>query len=286
MDQAEAIQDDFEPEEAIESQEEVETTDEIEETEDQPEAESDEPEIEYVEIERNGVVYEVPKELEAELMRHADYTQKTQEVSEQRKSIETEREALKEEVQRFQQAVQHQQQNIQGHAQLAAIQHQLAQYQNVDWNAASQEDPQAAQQAFFQYSQLKDAATNLSTQLERQQAETLQQQRELHAKQLEQGKAELARDIPGWNEELATQIISHGESYGFSGEELRSVADPRMVKVLNDARLYRQSLKKATQAPKAEIKPVTKVKGKSNPKADPSKMSMDEYMKWRSKNKS
>ncbi len=277
MDQAEAIQDDHIPEQAEETEilEEINEENEEVTTEEDPEEKT--PEVEFIEVERNGKKYTVPKDLEPELLMQSDYTRKTQEVAEVRKALEREQ-------QEFQQAVQTQQQNMQGHAQLAAIRSQLQQYQNVDWTQFSEADPQAAQQAFFQYSQLKDAAGNLSQQLQQQEAVALQQQREVHAKRLEQGKAELAKDIPGWNADLAQEIIAHGSSYGFSENELKSVIDPRMVKVLNDARMYRQSIKKVTQSKPAEqVKPAQKVRGGASVNVNPDKMPIDQWMKWRNK---
>lgn len=274
MDQAEAVQDDFISEESdvleTDVQEEVEDVNEETEVE-----ESEEPESIYEEVEYEGNKYSLPPELKAALMRQSDYTQKTQEVAEQRK-------ALGEQYARFQQAAQAQQQNLQGYAQLHALQNQLNQYQGVNWNELSESDPTAAQQHFIQYSQLKDAVSNLSRNLEQQQQASLEQQRMLYARQVEQGKAELARDIPGWSAETAKQITDHGASYGFTEQELHSVADPRMVKVLHDAMMYRQSLKKATEH-KSTAKPVSKIKGNAKVEKDPNKMSTDEWLKWRNK---
>ena len=43
---------------------------------------------EFVELEIDGQLYEVPKSLEGHLMRDKDYTQKTQEVAAERKTVE------------------------------------------------------------------------------------------------------------------------------------------------------------------------------------------------------
>jgi hypothetical protein len=183
----------------------------------------------------------------------------------------------------FQQAAELQRQNLQGYAQLAALQSQLEQYSGVNWSQFSSDDPQAAQQAFFQYQQLKDATQTLKSTLQQQETQTLQAQHQLRARQLEQGKAELARAIPGFNEQLAVQIVNHGKEYGFSESELKSVMDPRMVRVLNDARLYRESVKKATTTKQPEVKPAGKIQGKAPVKQDPEKMSTEEWLKWRNK---
>jgi hypothetical protein len=57
----------------------------------------------------------------------------------------------------------------------------------------------------------------------------------------EQGVKDLQNSIKGWGEERAREIRNFGmESYGFLETELSSIIDPRMVKVLHDAYLYRK----------------------------------------------
>ena len=278
MDQAqEAIQDDIvteQPQETEIQEEVTETTAEIEADDGEALLEPKEPE--FVEVEYKGEKYNVPPELKDSFMRTKDYTEKTQTVADDRKALESQQ-------QQFQQAAQMQQQNMQGHAQLAALQNQLNQYQNVDWDAFSENDPTAAQKAFFSYTQLKDATTNLGNQLQQQQSQALQQQQIQSAKQTEQGKAELARDIKGWGTDLATKLNTHGETYGFTSNEMNQINDPRMVKVLNDAYLYRQSIKSATSKPEPIVKPVSKVRGKTSSSPNPEKMNGDEWLKWRNK---
>ena len=280
MDQAnEAIQDGIATEqpmlEVAETQEDI--TEEVSETEtNEGEALLEPKEPEFVNVEYEGNEYNLPPELKEALMRQQDYTSKTQSVADERK-------ALEQQTAQFQQAAEMQQRNMQGHAQYAALQNQLQQYQNVDWDSFSENDPTAAQKAFFQYTQLKDATTNLGNQLQSQESQALQSQQMNSAKQLEQGSAELARDVKGWGTERKQALNAHGETYGFTHTELNQIADPRMVKVLNDAYLYRQSLSKAKATPETLITPITKVKGKGKGQPNPDKMSTDDWMKWRNK---
>ena len=73
-----------------------EVEEEIEETTDEPELDEDgnpveepaEPEEETTEIVKDGKAYKVPAALKDEILMHADYTRKTQEVAELRKSVE------------------------------------------------------------------------------------------------------------------------------------------------------------------------------------------------------
>lgn len=283
MEQAEALQEAYVPEETQEEiQDEAVESEEVEgvesDTESEEEVQSEEDiDDQYELVDYEGNTYKLPPELKSALLRQSDYTQKTQEVAQQRK-------ALEQQAQQFQQVTQNQRANMQGHAQLMALQSQLEQYANVDWNAASQEDPVQAQQAFFEYSQLKDATSNLQRQLQAQEAQALQEQRQFQAKRLEQGKAELARDIPNWSADMAKAITEYGQSaFQFTPQEMSQVADPRMVKVLHKAYLYDQSLKKATKPESKTAKPASKVRGKSRVEKDPDKMSSEEWLKWRNK---
>jgi len=265
-------------------EEEVIETPEVEETpetsQDEPEGEETEEtgeEEEIEEVEYEGKKYQVPQELKAALLRQADYTKKTQEVAEQRRAFE-QQQAETEQVLKFRQ------ENLQGFAQLAAIDSQLQQYSQVDWQQYSQEDAQAAQQAFFQYNQLKEARGNLAGQLHHKESEALHRQREELAKRVEEGRAALTREIKDWTPQKAQELSKHGETYGFTAQEMSSVADPRMVRVLHDAYLYRQMLNKATPKPETKtVKPMKSIKGKTSGSKDPEKMSTDEWMAWRNK---
>ena len=271
MEQAEALQDDVIPEETqeIESQDEVTETTEIE-TE---EVEVTDPVYEDVEYEGNN--YNLPPELKEALLRQSDYTKKSTEVADQRKALEQQQ-------QQFQQAAEMQSRNMQGHAQLAALQNQLSQYNGMDWNTFTENDPQEAQKAFFQYQQLKDATSNLGQQLSQQESQALQQQQITLAKQMEQGKAELARDIPDWSPNMASTLSEYGLKSGLSQQEITGVT-PAHVKLLRKAMLYDQSMEKATTKPEIEVKPVTKVRGKAKGKPNPENMTTKEWMTWRNK---
>ena len=284
MEQAEAVAEAFQETEQPQAEApttEVSETPEVTEATEQTGEEQEAPE--FVEVEYEGETYEVPAHLKEALLRQADYTQKTQEVSEQRKQVETQAQALQRQAAEFQQAVQLQEQNLQGYAQLAALQNNLQQYEGVDWQEFSDNDPAGAQKAWFAYQQSQQAAQNLQGQLQ-QQTQALQAQRQqATARQLEQGMAELKREIPNWGSEVQGKLVDHGTNYGFNASELKGITDPRMIKVLHDAYLYNQSRKAATTPPKVDATPAKKVRGKGPVSKDPDKMTTDEWLKWRQK---
>jgi hypothetical protein len=238
------------------------------------------------EVEYEGNKYRVPKELKDALLRQADYTKKTQEVAETRRAIEAEREALLANQRELAQAAERQKANVQVYAKLTAIDDQLQQFSQVDWNALNEQDPIQAQKLFMQQSQLRDARSQLTNYLSeldyRQSIETQQK----IAKQLEQGEETLAKEIKGWSKELKSELKEYGLQVGFSKEEMSQIYDPKAVKLLHKAFMYDQLIAKTQKKPepKAEdIKPTkTVTKGTTSTKT-PEEMSPAEFNAWRRK---
>lgn len=224
-----------EPEAAVEE-------DEVQEVEAAPEEDNAEDEPEYVEITHNGKPVKLTLD---EVIEHAskgfDYTQKTQQLSEQRKQIETL-------AQNVQQQYQLQQATIQETAKIYAMDSQLANYQNVNWDAWMDQDPIEASKGWQKFQMLKSQRDEAANNIQQVQAQT--QQMSLHQLQqkLNEGAQQLANEIKGWSPELAKSLKSNALEYGFSETELDQVYDPRMVKVLHDAYQWRQ-----LQAKKPEV---------------------------------
>lgn len=236
-----------------------------------------EPEEETTEIVKDGKAYKVPAALKDEILMHADYTRKTQEVAELRKSVEAT-------LQQVQQVTQLEQQAA---IAIGTIDAQIADFNTIDWDAWEDTDPIAAQRAWRQFGQLKEsrgAAINQYQQAQHQR--TFVQQQET-AKLVEQGQRELAASIPEWGPEKATALLTHAnKAYGFAPEELNGITDPRMIKVLNDAFQFRQASKTQQAVKKVEtqqaFKPAAKVATGKAPSAGLSdKMSAAAWMKAR-----
>jgi hypothetical protein len=210
-----------------------ESDDDTQETE-QADTDEEEADSELVEIERNGKKYSIPKELEPELLLQADYTRKTQEVAEQRKQVE-------QSWQQLQQAAAIQQNNIQEYARLMAIDSQLQNYQQADWNALYNADPVEFVRLKEEHRDLIDSRNQIANTITLKQQQAQAEQQQNLAKIIEEGKQVLAREIPNWNIDTAKALSQYGvEKYGFKQEEMQNVIDPRMVKVLHKAYLYDQ----------------------------------------------
>ena len=265
------------PEVEAEATETEATEPELDENGDPIEAEP-EPEVEdFTEVSKDGKTYKVPAALKDEILMHADYTRKTQEVA----AIRKEAEATLAQVQQVTQAEQ------QAAIAIGTIDAQIADFNTIDWDAWEQSDPMAAQSAWRQFSQLKDRRQGVVNEYaQAQQQRTLMQQQET-AKQLEQGQRELATKIPGWGPDKAQALSKHASAtYGFAAEELNGITDPRMVQVLHDAFQFRQASKTQQVAKKVEtqqaIQPAAKVTGGKAPiRGLDDRMSADAWIKAR-----
>lgn len=247
--------------------------------------ETDPPVDDSEEVEHAGQKYKIPKALKPALMMHVDYTRKTQEVAEQRKAVEAEREAVANQAKA-------EREYIQELAQVVAIDNALKSYEQVNWQQLNAQDPVQAQALFFQFQQLKDARNTAAGQIQQKEATRKQQEEQQalakqqdHAKRREECYATVAKEIKGWGADLAKQLDTTASEFGFNSQELGQWTDPRLVKLLHEAHVGRQLLKKQTPPtpkPQQPPKPVPQVGAGGSPaKKDPERMSMDEWVKRR-----
>ena len=227
------------------------------------------------EVEHDGEKYKIPKALKSALMFQADYTRKTQEVAEQRKAVEYERE-------RFTQDAEAHRADIHDYARLVAVDDRLKQFEQVNWNELSANDPVQAQQLWIQHSQLKDARQALAGTLTQRQQQRNFETQQKSAKQLEEGRAAIAREIKDWSPELAGKLREFALSDGWSEKEIDGITAAQ-VKSLHRSFIGAQLLSKQTpKAPStAPAKPVTKVGSNASVRKEPSKMTDSEFAEWR-----
>lgn len=231
------------------------------------------------ETEYEGKRYKLPKELKEALLRQSDYTRKTQEVAEQRKMIEQAQAAL------VQQA-ESQKVLVKDYAKVEALAERVEAYDKVDWTALSQQDPTSAQQHWMQYQTLKDQQSKLVAEIQAKEHTRSLEAQQATAKQIQQGQEVLSRDIKGWGPELAQKVSKFAtDNYGVTSEELGSITDPRIIKLLHDAMTFRETQKVTQVAKKAAevvaIKPVKSLGTKASSGKDPEKMSTEEWARWR-----
>ena len=193
----------------------------------------------------------------------ADYTQKTQEVAEQRRQLEDYAQTIKVQEETLQRQYEAQQMFLSEVADIKAIDSQLAHFANVNWQELSDNDFVEAQKLFFTHNQLQEKRRQITGNLETK-AKQMQQQREAQLqKRVEEGKAILAKEIPNWSQKTSQEIISVGKEYGFTDDELGTIVDPRHVKVLHDAMQWRKLKGNSVVKNKvSQAKPVVKAGSK------------------------
>ena len=212
----------------------------------------------------NGQDVEKPlDEVVALAQQGLDYTQKTQQVAEQRKELEAYAESIKAQEQAFQEQMQLNNVLIEDVAKITALDQQLNQYANVNWQQLSDSDFVEAQKLFFTYNQLQQERSTLVSQFEAKKQQVVQKQTQLMAEKIAKGKEVLAKEIPNWSPETNQALLSTGKEYGFSDAELNSIVDPRHVKVLHDAMQWRKLqqnsvVKKKVSSAKPVVKPGAK----------------------------
>lgn len=240
---------------------------------------------EYLDIERDGKTYKIPKAVEDLLMFQKDYTQKTQTVAEQRKELEAKRQAIEWEERTRGELFKEE-------AQLHGIRSRLEQFQNVNWQALAQQDVQKYAAAQAEYTQLKDYADRLSGHVEGRKTELNAAREQETAIELTRAVESLSKPNPnlGWDGKFdadkRASLTKFGMELGYSNEELANTTHPLMIQTLNLAKIGYETLRKqaASLKPAAPVaKPVPQVvpgKTRTGP-VNPDKLSGDEWLKWR-----
>ena len=246
--------------EEVESEEATEEPDE--EVEEEEQSQDEVPAI--LKLKVNGEDVEKPlDEVVALAQQGLDYTQKTQQVAEQRKELEAYAESIKAQEQAFQEQMQLNNVLIEDVAKITSLDQQLNQYANVNWQQLSDNDFVEAQKLFFSYNQLQQERSQLVSQFEAKKQQVVQKQSQLMAEKIAKGKEVLAKEIPNWSPETNQALLSTGKDYGFSDAELNAIVDPRHVKVLHDAMQWRKLqqnsvVKKKVSNAKPVVKPGSK----------------------------
>lgn len=206
------------------------TSEETEDTEDAGQADAPADDVVVKWKGADGAEIEAPiAELKAGYLRHADYTQKTQQLGEERKQAAEQVAQQLQKVQTFA----HEQ------AQLINLQEQLALYQKADWNALYQQDPAEAGRLQAQWRQTEAKAQEVarSYQLKAQQFEADRVAE--FQKRTQEARQALEREIPGFGQEQLKAMRETGRAHGFTDAELAQVADARTLKVLHEAAQWR-----------------------------------------------
>jgi hypothetical protein len=234
----------------------------------QPEAETDGG-PETVLVEHEGQTYELPAALKGALMRHADYTRKTQALAQARQELLDGHQAVA-------QTAEAHNAHLMEYARLAGLDDQIAQLSGLNWPALQQQDPAQAEQLMHQLFQMKQA---------RGIDARAPQPKHKQARRVEQGHAAISRQIEGWSPERAQQLAQYALSQGISEEELHALHDPRLVAILHHACTAHEAEQQTSAAQKLTrvqaVRPAIQVGGTGGAPTDPNRMSTDDWMRHR-----
>lgn len=207
---------------------------EVEEAEEEADEIPEGTEGEFVEVEFDGKLYEVPNELKDALLRQSDYTSKTQEVASQRKEVEVIQGQLLQHRQAFEFA-ESIRDDVLKVEQLEATANQYHQYLRDNIDNLSSTDIEKLRMGIEDTRRERD---DLGRALQYKQQEFQQAQQQSVQELLNKGTEVLRSKIPGWGGDQQRQVRDYALSLGWSEAEISTVTDPRQVEVLYKAAQY------------------------------------------------
>jgi hypothetical protein len=253
------------------------------------------------EVEHEGKKYAIPKAVKPLLMFQQDYTKKTQDVADLRRTVETQAQDLTQRQQAFAQATQQhteaQEKLVTARAELVSLDQNIAAYDHLIQQAEAQQDYETARR-------YRDLRGDLKDERSVKQAETAKHQGELAELQtqalsqinatrqaeLEKGVEVLAKDpAVKLSKPVFDAVASHLQTqFGIQPTELyQTLNDPRVFKVAkaftdvfaenSKLRTENASLKKSGATSAA--RPAETVRGRSPAGKDPDKLTTADWWK-------
>jgi hypothetical protein len=218
-----------------------------------PDEAEDQPKEIVVDIDGKPVTVD---ELKKGYLRQSDYTRKTQQVAEERKSLETELSVIRAERSQYEQL-------------LPALQQQLYAMasQEPDWETLYQQDPIGAIQEERKWRVQTQQRQEQLAAIQAEQERLNQLRRGEQVKQFEhhltQERELLLERLPSWKDaKVATteraKVKEYAQKLGFTADELDAVTDHRAVIGLYKAMKYDEMLAKRNDAKPRQTVPVAK----------------------------
>ena len=193
--------------------------------------------------------------------READYTQKTQQVSQDRKKLDAEMaefEAVKNETSavrdRYLESLK-----------VIAAQQQNAMGQEPDWaTLKDQMDAKDLAVAMQNWNQKKENTARITAEAQRVQQERDAEQAQAMQTHLANEAAMMLQKIPGWGDEKGQptdrmkkereELVAHAKTMGFTDDEIAGAADHRSILLLHDSLRLKKLLEKNPEAKKKVAK--------------------------------
>lgn len=199
-------------------------------------SDDDQPDDDAEDVELNGRTYRIPKAVLAERLMHADYTQKTQALSEIRTAVEARQQAA-ERLAEVAPALRDQ------HVRVEGLKVQVQQYSEINWSqalaeaAADQDNPTLAvanvMAAQAEFNTLKDQLREAEQGLTTKEQEFADQRQAAVAAAWKETDAVLASEIPNWANGAAQRAANAAQALGYGLDELSQLPDPKAWKAFH-----------------------------------------------------
>ena len=236
-------------EEEMVEDEESDFDDEIDD-EEQTEVEDEQEQPTYYKVRIDGEEVEVTlEELQSGYSRQQDYTRKTQELSQQRKTIEQQQQELAQRDAIYSQLLPKLEAQLKG--ELAG---------EPDWNKLYEDDPVGYVREKQLWDEKKEKLQATQAEQQRLQQEAAQKQQEQIAQMVQEGQQKLLELIPEWQDpEVATKdklaIREYGINVlGYTPQEMDAVYDYRALLGLRNAWLQSKTVKATKKKPTEKAK--------------------------------
>lgn len=207
-----------------------------------PAADGQPPSEETFEFEHEGTKWAIPKALEKAFQNNRDYTQKSQEVANQRRSYEL----LHEQARIGNMQRQFEQEN--GEALQKIMAYDAVLKQPIDWNSM---DSNEAFRKKLQLDQWKDERDAIARTVDLSYRQWMQKQQDAINGLKAMAQEAVTKRIPGWNADVEKSVRAHAVNDGYTEAELSQIVDPRHFTTLWKAQQYDKLRATATKTVEA-----------------------------------
>jgi len=211
------------------------------------------------------------EELQQGYSRQSDYTKKTQELSEERRTIDAERAEYQN---GLNQLMAQRQQYEQALGQLGQqLSQNMSKFQNVDWQRLKNEDPLEYVTKRDEFREEQERIKSVHYHQQQVQVQQQQEMEQIRQKAVAEEIGKLGTLIPEWNDpdaqpKIAKNIMDYGVTSGFTREEMEGLVDSRSVYLIHKAMKYDALQNADLKNKKVKNKPKMTKSGAKRPKSD------------------
>lgn len=223
------------------------------------------PEEALFELERNGQVLKVPRsEAIALAQKGWDYTEKTEMLAARGREYDSSMEMLS-------RMAADQQQFFQYHAAIEVCNQQIKGIEALDLAKIREDNPERYQELMDKKRELREIRSEAADSMEGARAALQQSHGVVQQRRINENKAILARDIPGWGDAIYSEILDYAVAQGVDRSVATQIIDAPFIKMARKAMLYDKAVngakgKRRDPAGSTGIRPGSAKKDRTSPK--------------------